>query len=103
IATAEGSWIVNATSHATFKYTHFANPTLGRPDNLANVTPTSAIGTQIDVNNLDKLGNLTVPAPVSGATAYNTFIQPLIDRYGYVVNGARVGGGIVGYGSELND
>ena len=29
--------------------------------------------------------------------------RPLIDRYGYVENGARVGGGTVGYGSQFDD
>ena len=40
---------------------------------------------------------------MSGQTAYNAFVQPLIDRYGYSVNGVQTGGGIVGYGSEFND
>ncbi len=44
-----------------------------------------------------------MPAPIAGQTAYNAFIQPLIDRYGYVENGVRVGGGTVGYGSQFDD
>ena len=44
-----------------------------------------------------------MPTPVSGQTAYNAFVQPLIDRYGYSVNGVQTGGGTVGYGSEFND
>ena len=44
-----------------------------------------------------------MPVPVSGATAYNAFIQPLIDRYGYTQNGAKIGGGTVGYGSQFDD
>jgi hypothetical protein len=39
---------------------------------------------------------LTVPTPVSGQTAYNAFIQPLIDRYGYTQNGVPTGGGVIG-------
>ncbi|MGB2715862.1 MAG: carboxypeptidase regulatory-like domain-containing protein [Vicinamibacterales bacterium] len=103
IGTAEGSWVINSRSHATFKYTHFANETLGRPDNLAKVSPTNAVGTRLDLANLDQLGLLSVPTPVAGQTAYNTFIQPLIERYGYIENGARTGGGLVGYGTEFND
>jgi hypothetical protein len=103
IGTAEGSWVINARSHATFKYTHFANETLGRPDNIADVTPTNAIGTRLDVANLDRLGAFSVPTPVGGQTAYNAFIQPLIERYGYIENGVRVGGGLVGFGTEFND
>lgn len=103
IGTLEGSWIIGPRSHATFKYTHFANASLGRPDRLASVAINTAIGTRLDLTNLDTLGRLTVPSPVSGQAAFNAFIQPLIDRYGFVSNGARVGGGIVGYGSQFND
>ena len=103
IGTVEGSWIVGPRSHATFKYTHFANASLGRPDRLADVTINTTPGTRLDLTRLDALGRLTVPVPVAGQTAFNSFIQPLIDRYGFVSNGARVGGGTVGYGSQLND
>ena len=30
------------------------------------------------------MGAVIVPVPVTGQTAYNAFVQPLIDRYGYV-------------------
>lgn len=103
IFTADGSWIVSPRSHATFKYTHFANLTQGAPDYIADVQPSTAPGTRLDVNSLDTLGRLTVPVPVSGAPAYNAFVQPLIDRYGYTQNGAKVGGGTVGYGSQFDD
>ena len=103
IGTAEASWIVSPRSHLTFKYTHFANEGLGRPDNIATVAPSNTIGTRLDVASLDTQGRFTVPVPVAGQTAFNTFIQPLIDRFGYEENGARVGGGTVGYGLEFND
>jgi hypothetical protein len=103
IATAEGSWILGPTSHVTFKATRYALETLGRPDFVADVAPTLAIGTRLDVANLDSIGRLTVPVPVAGQTAYNTFVQPIIDRYGYIQDGVRRGGGIVGLGGEFND
>jgi hypothetical protein len=103
IGIAEGSWIVNSRSLLTFKYNHFAWKTQGRPDNIANVSVNTAVGTRIDTNSLDSLGLLTVPAPIAGQTAYNAFVQPLIDRYGYVDGGARVGGGTVGFGSQFDD
>jgi hypothetical protein len=103
IFTGDGSWVISPKSYATFKYTHFANLTQGTPDYVADVQPSTAPGTQIDVNSLDTLGRLTVPVPVTGATAYNAFVQPLIDRYGYTQNGAKVGGGTVGYGSQFDD
>jgi len=103
IATVDGSWVINDRSFLTFKYTNFANRTQGRPDSLAGVTPSTQAGTRLDVTSLDSQGRLTVPMPVAGATAYNAFIQPLIDRYGSVQNGQRIGGGIVGFGAEFND
>jgi Carboxypeptidase regulatory-like domain len=103
IGTAEGSWVVNARSHVSFKYTHFKNPTQGRPDNVANVDLSTAVGTRLDITSLDTQGLLTVPVPINGQNSYNSFVQPLIDRYGYVSNGARVGGGTVGYGTLFDN
>jgi hypothetical protein len=103
IGIAEGSWIINSRSLLTFKFNHFALETQGTPDHVANVVPNTAVGTRLDTNALDTLGLFSVPAPIAGQTAYNAFIQPLIDRYGYVENGARVGGGTVGFGSQFDD
>jgi hypothetical protein len=102
IATLEGSWVINSRSFATVNYTHFANKTEGRPDFVADVVPSTAPGTRLDINALDQQGRLTVPTPVAGAPAYNAFVQPIIDRYGYVQNGARVGGGTTGFGLQFN-
>ena len=102
IGTADGSWIISARSHATFKYTHFGLKTQGRPDNVADASVSVDPGTRLDINNLDKLGLLTVPIPVAGQTAYNDFIQPLIGRYGYDASGVRTGGGTVGFGTTFD-
>jgi len=99
IGTAEGSWIINAMSYATFKWTHFANKTQGRPDNVASVSPSTVVGTRLDTATLDQQGLFTVPVTIAGQDAYNSFITPLINRYGYVQDGVRFGGGTVGYGS----
>src|SRR5262245_41491086 len=85
IGTAEGSWVINTKSYATFKYSHFENFTEGIPDFVSTAVPSFTPGTQLDVANLDKLGNLTVPIPVAGNAAYNEFVAPLIQRYGYSV------------------
>jgi hypothetical protein len=103
IGIAEGSWILNQRSHVTFKLTRFANETLDRPDNIANVTPSSAIGARLDVANIATQGRLTVPSPITGLDAYNAFIAPIIEQHGYVENGVRRGGGLVGYGLQFND
>jgi hypothetical protein len=99
IGTADGSWIINSRSYASFKYTHFENPTQSRPDNLVSSTPNLTNGTTIDLASLDRLGLFSVPTPVAGATAYNAFITPLIAKYGYSLNGVLTGGGSVGYGT----
>jgi hypothetical protein len=103
IGTAEGSWVVNSRSFATAKYTHFVDDNQGRPDNTANVDISTAIGTVLNVNSLDTQGLLGVPVPVTGQPAYNAFVQPLIDRYGYDSNGVKTGGGSVGYGTTFDN
>jgi Carboxypeptidase regulatory-like domain len=113
IGTADGSWIINATSYLDFKYTHFSLLTTGIPDNTAGVTASQAIGTHLDVANLDKMGLFTVPKIGTNA-AVNTFIAPLVSRYGYVCTadlvasgncspaGAQAGGGLVGFGATFD-
>ncbi len=103
IGTADGSWIINATSYLNFKYTHFALLTQGRPDNTANVSVSTAAGTRLDVANLNQLGLLTVPTFINGADGYNAFITPIVNNYGYQLNGGvRTGGGTVGFGSTFD-
>jgi hypothetical protein len=102
IGTIEGSWVPDARSIVTFKYTHFVNETEGRPDNVSDAEISLEPGTRLDVNNLDTQGRLTVPTPVAGNAAYNAFVQPLIDRYGFVEDGVKKGGGLVGYGTTFD-
>jgi hypothetical protein len=111
IGTADGSWIINAMSYVNFKYTHFALLTAGVPDQTANATVSTDVGSHLDINNLDKMGQLLVPGFAAGADAFNAFIAPLVDKYGYVCTpdlvaagtcptaGVRAGGSTVGFGS----
>jgi hypothetical protein len=113
IGTLDGSWVINAVSFLSFKYTHFSLLAGGIPDNDTGITASQAIGTHLDVNNLDRMGLLTVPKPGSNA-AVNAFIDPLVQRYGYVCTaalvasgscstvGAKAGGGLVGFGSTYD-
>ena len=89
IGTAEGSWVINARSFADVQVHALREPD-ARAGRTTSRTSTfnDAIGTRLDVANLDTQGRLTVPAPIAGQTAYNAFIQPLIDRYGYVAQTA---------------
>ncbi len=103
IGTADGSWIINNSNVATFKYTHFANPTQGIPDNVSPAIINTAIGTHLPINDLTTQGLFTVPKPIAGNSAQNAFVQPIINQYGYVQNGVPQGGGIVGVASLLTD
>jgi len=101
IGIIEASWIINDASNAYFKFTDFQYDTSGRPDTLFNLSISE--GDNLNVSNLDQLGLFVVPSPVSGEDAYNAFIQPLIDEYGYVENGMKTGSGNVGGGSTINN
>lgn len=99
----EGTWVINDKSFFTFKFTDFANETLGRPDTLFGFQTPLNGSVGLDVANLDRMGRLTVPTPIANQTNFNNFIASIIQRYGYVQNGVRVGGGIVGGGAEINN
>lgn len=105
IVTADGSWVISPRSFASFKFTHFENPNIGRPDYTSSAQVSTDIGTKLDLNNLDKMGLLAVPSPLTGQDAANAFFQPYIDRYGYVspTTGLKTGGGTVGYGTLFDN
>ncbi|MCP3961601.1 MAG: TonB-dependent receptor [bacterium] len=99
IAIAEGSWVLSDKSYLTFKYTDYVDLGSVRPDTLFDFPITvGAGGTQLDVNNLDQQGELAVPtaATCGGDAACLAFIDPIINRYGYLEGGVPTGGGFVG-------
>lgn len=100
ILTLDGSWIVNRNSVFSFKMTHFGNPNQFAPDNISNALVSTAVGTQLDIANLDTQGRLDVPvanSTAANAAAINAFRSTYIQRYGYDLNGVKNGGGQVGY------
>ena len=103
ISILEGSWLVSDNSFLSFKYTDFLLEGSSLPDNRFNfpIFVDGSIG--LDIANLDQQGRLFVPRPIEGEDAYNAFIQPIIDRYGYLENGVLTGGGEVGAWNEIND
>lgn len=103
IGILEGSWVISNRSLATFKYNDYALETSELPNLMIDVTPSATVGTRIDINNLEALGYLNVPRPLTGRDAYNTFIAPFIERYGYLSNGVRTGGGAVGAAPSITD
>src|SRR5690606_19215221 len=103
ITTAEGSWILGR-GLATFKYTRFANETLSGPDNISTASASSTIGAMLNIAALETQGQVSLPTPITGNTAFNTFLQPYINQYGYLnASGVRVGGATFGYASQFND
>ncbi|HEX9731231.1 MAG TPA: carboxypeptidase regulatory-like domain-containing protein [Thermoanaerobaculia bacterium] len=103
ISILEGSWIVSDRSFVTFKYTDFLNENSSRPDDLLGfpIFVDGSLG--LDVAGLDRQGLLLVPQPIAGQDAYNAFIASIVDRFGFLENGVRTGGGEVGVGSTIND
>ncbi|MEW6338956.1 MAG: carboxypeptidase regulatory-like domain-containing protein [Acidobacteriota bacterium] len=101
ITILEGSWVASQNSFLTFKYTDFANPTMGRPDTILDRVTSLETG-RLDVNNLDTQGYLIVPVFGSNEQ-FNAFVAPIIDRYGYLQDGVRTGGGRVGGYFQFNN
>ena len=77
---------------------------MGRPDYTADTNVNTAIGTQLDINNLDKIGlrtSVSADRRRRGERVFGSYI----DRYGYVspTTGQKTGGGLVGYGTLFDN
>jgi hypothetical protein len=103
IGTLEISKVINSKSFATAKFTDYRNPGFQTADHFADVTISTAAGTRLDIANLDQLGRLTVPTRILTNPGQTAFVSPFIEKYGYVENGVRTGGGRVGFGPFAHD
>jgi hypothetical protein len=103
IGTLESSLILNPRSFLTFKLNEYKNPGFGTADFLSGASVNTGVGAHLDLANLDQQGRLIIPTILPGNAAQNAFVQPYIDKYGFVQNGVRTGGGTVGYGQFAND
>ncbi len=103
IAIIEGTWMVSDNSFLSFKASDFENKNGSAPDNVFGFDIADDGSVMLDVDNLDEMGYFNVPQPVAGEDAYNAFIAPLIQRYGYSDNGVQTGGGGVGGGSTFDN
>jgi len=98
-----GDWLINADSNISFRYTDFQLDTFGRPDNLLNVVPSNAPDAFFDFDNLDQMGYVALTGLREGNPAFNQYMSPLLDRYGWAdSNGTQQAGTIGGYW-EIND
>jgi hypothetical protein len=95
----EASWVIDEKSYASFRFTDFENQTAGRPDNLFGFEPRLDGSVDLDIGRLDTQGFIVVP----GSNGANAFQQGIINQYGYLANGVRVGGGRVGGGAQIDD
>ncbi len=100
IAALEGSWVINQQSLFTFKLTDFKNPGGGGADILSKAEVSTAAGARLPIDDLANAGRLVVPTANAGNAA---FVQQYIDKYGYVSNGVKTGGGTVGFGQYSAD
>jgi hypothetical protein len=100
IANVEGSWIVNSSSLFTFRLTDFKNPGGGGADFASKAQVSIAAGAKLPIDDLANAGRLVVPTVNAGNAA---IVQPYIDKYGYVQNGVKTGGGTVGFGQFARD
>lgn len=96
----EASWIINDDSSVNFKMTDYKNKNLYGAENDLGLVINE--GDSLDIANLDRMGYVGVPSlditdPIDAA--YNLFIQPVIDKYGYDSDG----GGNVGAAQEITD
>ena len=103
MAIFEANWTITSNSYATFKLTDFENLTGSIPDNLLPFSPAADGSLRLDIANLPSQGRLEVPILRAGETAaYNQFVTPYIQQYGYLVNGVPQGGGFVGVASQID-
>ncbi|HEX6179367.1 MAG TPA: carboxypeptidase regulatory-like domain-containing protein, partial [Thermoanaerobaculia bacterium] len=104
IGILEGSWVLGPRSFVTFKFNDYANLTSSIADFQSSAVPSRTLGTTLGINNLDQLGRFVVPSTRANSPAYNEFVQPLIDRYGYLNDqNVRTGGGFVGGATSAID
>jgi hypothetical protein len=100
IAVVEGSYVVSDSGLFTFKASDFKNPGSGTPDNILDFQ--IGEGVPLDVDNLDQMGHLIVPGYIEGEDEFNAWVDPIIQQYGYLDNGVRMGGGDVGVANTFD-
>ena len=101
ISSLGGSWVTPSGSTISFRYSYYALAGTEIPDLLLDANP--SLDGNLDIDDLDRMGQLQVPSPIDGMETYNQAIEPIIQRYGYLdEQGLRVGGGAIGAHPTIN-
>lgn len=96
----DGSYIIDDYTTLSFQYSEFSQEGATIPDYALSVVP--SVSGSLDLDNLDQMGYLNVPELKNAEGFDNAGAQALIDRYGYIENGTRMGGGGVGAYSQYD-
>ncbi|MGA7616771.1 MAG: TonB-dependent receptor [Thermoanaerobaculia bacterium] len=96
IGILEASWVVTDRSYVSAKYNDYALKTAGVPQTVLSVVPNLTPGTTLDIGNMAQMGYFEVPSLIEGNDAFNSFIAPFVDQYGFIRDGTKTGGGAVG-------
>ncbi|MGB7491935.1 MAG: carboxypeptidase regulatory-like domain-containing protein [Thermoanaerobaculia bacterium] len=96
----EGTWLINDRMSLNAKYTDWANEGTTTPDNLLNLD--IGPGRNLNVAALDTQGLFNVPTFLDGLPDFNAWADPIIQQYGYIENGVRMGGGEVGVDDTID-
>ena len=102
IGSVDGSWVPVVGPRLSFRYSEYTLRGFELPDVLLTVRP--SLQGSLDIERLDEMGQLRVPARIEGADDYNAAVGGLIDRYGYLdPAGHRLGGGAVGAHPQIGE
>jgi len=102
IAILEGSWTLGDSGLLSFKYTDFENKGGSIPDTLFAFQPAGDGSVPLNIADLASQGRVAIPIPRDGQPAFNSFIAPYINQYGFLENGVPTGGGVVGGASQVD-
>lgn len=97
----DGSWVFNSGASLSVAYNTYSNKSASTPDNLLDIS--ANVTDSIDPTQLDQLAYVTVPSFLDGEDAYNAFITPIVNQYGYDENGVKTGGGGVGAYYQIDE
>ena len=101
VLSLDGSWTTSYGLTIAFQYSDYALSGTEQPDVLLDIQP--SLDGRLDIANLDQMGHLQVPSRIEGSDRFNTAIEPIIRKYGYLDElGNRAGGGAVGAHSRIN-